>query len=883
MSPASRHLRPLQRGFGLIQALVLLLLVSAALVAGIVLLQSRRSAEQTRTQEDSLRWAEEAVTAFAAANARLPCPAPSMNGTEDCTASRASGWLPLRTLAGASGTAPGIGPLHYAVYRGDAGSHLDLTQPLNAYTPLNLAGEPRTYDKDVTAPDGSTKTEKTPFDAINGLDFCQALGLAGASTTDTALASTSGRNALPLNIAYGLAAAGPMAGTANRFDGSNAAPGATLESPWRAGNSGYDDRVRVQTFAGVAHAVGCRQNTGTAANPTPYNVATASVDTLAAALTLHDSVADLQQNNIGNANAAMRDAGFAQAMSAAQILLAAGHITDTVSSNILAVGELIRAIGTCIASLGATCWEVPLKASSIAMEVASIISYGAALGINIGTVTLTAKALNATITVRERAKNAVIPPAKDVGEAAEKVCVAAHGGIIDKRVVVKRDADGNIVWKRDANGKQLFDANGNPLYEYVEEHNVWQDGLEQQMKQAEEVEGELRRYANEIYNRRILPFSDSQIRYRINEGDSKDLYNGRYKELVCEPYTGSDAYWHNQNGVCVQKFDSDGNLIHGDHRPVWKFKWSVAIADAIEKRKRAEAWSDANRAASEAEEIWKLARDNYDKWNDSLLPAMVSQKNADCAKASSAATAEERERFTQVCRNDEAAITYTQYCKKTERVKQPDGSTIEAITTDTDPDATCLPQLLKKRNDAETAKNTAASTVANRRASYNSQYSPIFNYPSDWAFLMLAEDGKTELGNPKFTWKQTPAGNPPFYSRQKRELLLVNTDIPAIHCIFGSDWTYGTQCEHYPYSRAWNDYVNAKIAADEAKEGYEQLKEQYTMMADRCQRLRAIDSDDPSSTDEAKLAIGAEAVLRLADRLGSVGAQPAADDDGATP
>ena len=55
------------------------------------------------------------------------------------------------------------------------------------------------------------------------------------------------------------------------------------------------------------------------------------------------------------------------------------------------------------------------------------------------------------------------------------------------------------------------------------------------------------------------------------------------------------------------------------------------------------------------------------------------------------------------------------------------------------------------------------------------------------------------------------------------------------------------------------------------------------MMADRCQRLRAIDSDDPSSTAEAKLAIGAEAILRLADRLGSVGAQPAADDDGATP
>ena len=97
-----RHVTPPSRGFGLVQALVLLLLVSSALVAGVVLLQSRRSAEQTRTQEDSLRWAEEAVTSFAASTSRLPCPATTLDGEEDCSVSRDSGWLPLRTLAGAT-------------------------------------------------------------------------------------------------------------------------------------------------------------------------------------------------------------------------------------------------------------------------------------------------------------------------------------------------------------------------------------------------------------------------------------------------------------------------------------------------------------------------------------------------------------------------------------------------------------------------------------------------------------------------------------------------------------------------------------------------------------------------------------------------------------
>lgn len=902
MRPVLEHRRPFLparrvRGFGLVQSVLLLLLVSGALAAAAILLQSRRGAEQTHTQEASLRWAEEALTAFATANSRLPCPAATLNGPEDCGSSRAQGWLPVSSLVGASGSAPGIGPLHYAVYRGDATAFLDLTHTGNAYQPKDLSGDPRKYKKTVNG-----KEEDATYDDINGLDFCQSLGLASIAVSGTTQATTYDRSGLPTNIAYGLAAAGATPAAGGRFDGSNGGPSASLESPWRAGDSEYDDRVRVLSFGELAHAVGCRQISDTAVNITPYNVSTASLDALAATLTVHDSVGDLQQNNIGNAEAAVRDAGFAQAMAAAQVLLAAGHIADTVSSNILAVTELIRAIGTCIASLGTTCWEVPLKASAIAVEVASIISYGVALGVNIGTVAAAAVALNKTIDVQQRANAAVSPPASSPEEAAKKVCVAAHGGIVDEIVEVKRDADGNIVWKYGPDGKQLFDENGNPLYESEVKKNVWQDGLEQKMNQAQEVFVELRKHAgdpgkpnpsvdNGIYGRRIFPFSDGQISARIDVNKSWDLYfennKYRYRMDVCEAKSGGEKTY--SNGNCIIVKDKDDKIVPGGYEWVAKFNWTLAISDAIAKRQAAEAWSDANRAKSEADENFKTLDKNYVEWKDTLLPAMISNKNDDCAKASSG-SAEQREKYTQVCKNDQAAITYTQTCKKTETVEQPDGSKVPQIVTDTDPDASCLPQLKKKRDDAETVKNSAAATVSSRLNAYNALKSPYLNYPSDWAYWMLVEDGKTPLGNPRYVWKQNPSQLvwvgpslsdyqnkvPPFYYVDEHELLRTNTSVPIITCIFGIDpWKNGTQCERYPYSRAYNDYTNAKIAADEAENNYKQLQVQYAMMSKRCDDLKAIVASGPDGADFKNLAIGAEAILQLADRLGSVGEQTA--------
>ena len=53
------------------------------------------------------------MTAFAAANSRLPCPAADTNGNEDC--SRTVGLLPFRSIGLPDSRA---GLLRYGVYRG---------------------------------------------------------------------------------------------------------------------------------------------------------------------------------------------------------------------------------------------------------------------------------------------------------------------------------------------------------------------------------------------------------------------------------------------------------------------------------------------------------------------------------------------------------------------------------------------------------------------------------------------------------------------------------------------------------------------------------------------------------------------------------------------
>ena len=293
------HFPPARRGmagFGVVQAALALMLVAAVLGAGALVLQAKRTPAQASGQEQALRWADEAVAAFASANARLPCPSTTVHGTEDCSSDRQQGWLPLRSLVGASGIAPQIGPMAYMVYRGEEAAHLDLTNPGNAWQPRLTDGTIRS----IAMTDDAGASTSRVFGSVNGLDLCRALELADAAAPDASRARITEPGGAPRNVAYGIAAAGPQAGTGTRLDNANAGTNASMAAPSQSWNADYDDRVRIRTFDGMAQTLGCRLLSGglasapaaralsgipfldAAAPPAGWNVQHASLDALAA-------------------------------------------------------------------------------------------------------------------------------------------------------------------------------------------------------------------------------------------------------------------------------------------------------------------------------------------------------------------------------------------------------------------------------------------------------------------------------------------------------------------------------------------------------------------------------------------------------------------------
>lgn len=875
------HLRR-QAGIGLVQVMLILLLVGAALAAGAVLLQSTRAPRQALTQEATLRWADEAVTAFAAANARLPCPAASVHGDEDCASGLDKGWLPLRTLAGASGAGPQIGPVAYMVYRGPGADFLDLTAPGNAYQPPDIDGSVR----EIVEEDDDGNETRRAFDAVNGLDLCRALEIASIASLDTGRANVALRGGVPANVAYGLAAAGPTGGDGARMDQANGGGLAALEAPWREWDSGYDDRVRVRSFDAVGHALGCRllaSTSAAAASPaSPYNVALASVDVLAAAVALHDTVSQLQTDNVDATEDAVTDAAIAQAFAIASVLLGAGQLTDAISSTITAVAELTRAIATCIASLGATCWEVPLKATAVALGIASSIANGVALGLNAGALIPVGMALNKTIEARERARNALPPPGGDLTEAVAKVCKAAEGGYGDERVV-KRDANGDVVWKTGADGKPVFDANGVPEYEYEDRTGVWQDGLKQQAAAALVTYNNTLQHSDVLRTNRLVPWDDNNIRYRINEAASFDLHNGRYRMTVVECPLAAGGEYRLFNGTCTHVGrDGQGNPL-GDRNRVERvvFNWDLAIADAKAKRDRARAWTTSHRKHEEAKHELELLEDEWDNWNDNLLPLMRADRDSSCSAQPVTDPYNQ-----QACRNDTAGVRYIEHCIKT---KIENG--VVTDEEDTNPNAVCMPRMQERIQQVTQVVNTGQAQTATLLGQYNAQLSPVFAYPDLWPYYTLVE-GTGADGNPVYTWTDQwePYVRPdltigqrrvPYYAPSLNSLLLPWNGIeilPEWSCrVFGNRMTQGSLCQYYPYTRAFDDWERAMLVTVEAQKNYESLQQRYEDMQQQCDDLRNIQLNGPDSVASV-LILGAGNLLETADKRGSVGTQPAQPD-----
>jgi len=731
--PATAH-----AGFGLLQVMLILLLVGSALAAGALLWQSKRAPAQAVAQEQALRWADEAIAAFAAANARLPCPADTANGEENCASGNAKGWLPARTLLGASGNGMRFGPVAYMVYRGDAAAHLDLTAPGNTYQPPLTDGSAR----EIISRDGDGKeTGRRAFVAINGLDLCRTLELAQALPHDPARAGTAG---VPWNVAYGIAAAGPQSGP-SRLDEANTGTGAQMAAPWQAWDSGYDDRVRVRSFDGAGQMLGCRLLGGAtpaplarayatplglpaaaAATATPYNVSLAGIDVLAAAVTLHDALGELQASNIDATESAVQGAVAAQISVIFKLVTTAVSLSDNITTLITSSVSLVRAIVTCIASLGATCAEVPLKTAAVVTSIVGLGTKGVTLAAKAASLPLVTAALAATIKARDMARKSVIPPVSNPDEARRQLectlwarnCANDEGAVKTEcddtrppadrcRTVYRRDANGNLIPRLDADGNPMHDSSGNPVYEPEYETGAPRKGLEQETGEARKSWETLQVQVDALESWRLAPWGvgvagngelteNGRIVERINVNETeRNICGGNWKDcrygkavtrVECRSVGANKGEYVLNGGVCEyvgtetvtvpDPDDSTGTIDvtrpKGDRDRVeitdYVYNQDQAVADAIALRGLAQDWSSLRMRKEELDREIKLREDNFNSWfngSDAILSKMKAQRDDNQHCGASPATDMTR----QKCENAKLTVLYIETCQKPEPVR----------------------------------------------------------------------------------------------------------------------------------------------------------------------------------------------------------------------
>lgn len=725
-----------QRGIGVLQVMLILLLVGGALAAGAVLLQSKRAPAQASIQERTLRWADESIAAFASANARLPCPADTVDGLENCSAGHSKGWLPLRSLPGASGDGLPIGPVAYMVYRGDEATHLDLTAPGNGYQPTLTDGSIRpivSKDKD------GKENGRRAFEAINGLDLCRTLELAQVQPHDASKAGTDG---IPWNVAYGIAAAGPHSGT-SRLDDGNAGNTAQMAAPWQEWSSGYDDRVRIRSFDGAGQMLGCRLLGGPAPPPvtrlyakplglpsassaTPYNISLAGMDVLAAAVTLHDALAELQASNVDATESAVQSAVVAQISVIFKLVSTAVSLSDNIGTLITSSVSLVRSIITCIASLGTTCAEVPIKTAAVVTSIVGLGMKGVTLAQKAASLPLVTAALAASIKARDLARKSIVPPVSNPEEARRQLectlwarnCANDEAAVKTElnpnwkpgddpkdqyRIVYQRDGQGNLIPRLDDDGNPMRDSSGNPLYLPEYAAGATRKGLEQETEEARKNWQALQVQVDALENWRLAPWGvgvtsngdlteNGRIVERIDERMTlSQICNGNWRNcrygkaqirVQCEVAGGANSGEYVLNGGNCEHVgtetaelpdpnDSTKTITvtrgKGDRNRVeitdYVYDQDQAIADAIVLRNLSQNWSGLRMRKEELDKEIKLQEDNFRTWF-SGKDAILEKMKAQQNDSQHCGARPETQMTRQKCDNATATVHYINTCEK---------------------------------------------------------------------------------------------------------------------------------------------------------------------------------------------------------------------------
>jgi hypothetical protein len=240
-----------QGGAILLTVALLLLLVSGILAATVGHLRAGLPGEEiAAAQRLALARADEAILGFASIFHRLPCPAETPNGAENCAL--AKGYLPGAIALDAMLYTPNTLAMRYMVYRNAA------TGDLAGNAPITVAdGSSRSLPSDKYDP---TPEKESSFNARNGLDMCETMRLAYKDReTNPATYAHYRRGSASVSVAYGLAlpGAGDKSDNGSLFDGANAGNDPEMEAPDRGHGFSYDDFVFTRDFPSLMSAFGC--------------------------------------------------------------------------------------------------------------------------------------------------------------------------------------------------------------------------------------------------------------------------------------------------------------------------------------------------------------------------------------------------------------------------------------------------------------------------------------------------------------------------------------------------------------------------------------------------------------------------------------------------
>ena len=374
-------------GFGLLQVMLLIAVMSGLATMGYLQWRERSALDSSRQERQALAQADQALIAYATVARSLPCPDVDRDGLQDCGApATQKGWLPTVTLRMA-GVDPGVdvGQLRYLVQR--QGGANDLTMLTDTWTPLEYSD----------GADGFFAMRGAPYpaDILTLTDLCQRLDTGRRATMLPTMALVNAPT--PRAIAYALAHPGnnDADGDGDLFDGANSNAAANvnrMEDPNRRSLlAGYNDIVLERSYDSLLSAFHCRPLID-------------SINTVALAHDVAGDVAEMRADNIESARRSVAFSTLAAIMTSLEIALA-------VAEGASDAGNAAAEWAICAASLGLAvnaCAAAPQHTVAIGLAGGVIIANGLAVVANAVAAGIAGTAL--TLADSSATANDICPP-----------------------------------------------------------------------------------------------------------------------------------------------------------------------------------------------------------------------------------------------------------------------------------------------------------------------------------------------------------------------------------------------------------------------------------------------------------------------------------------